>query len=86
MQTLFFSSPFNYPYRDTRLGIQAQTVSCDMKKTFKMHDRLFIGLSGLGSDIQSLAQLFTFKLNMYKMSEERDISPKTFTGKICESR
>ena len=51
-----------------------------MKKTFKMHDRLYIGLSGLASDIQTLSQLFKFKLNLYKMNEERDISPKTFTG------
>ena len=50
-----------------------------MKKTFKMHDRLFLGLSGLGTDIQTLEQLFNFKLKRYKLKEERRISPKTFS-------
>ena len=42
---------------DTRLGVQAQLISTDMKKTFMMHDRLFLGLSGLASDIQTLSQV-----------------------------
>lgn len=41
-------------YSDTRLGIQGQTVSTNFQKVFKMHDRLFIGMSGLASDVQTL--------------------------------
>jgi hypothetical protein len=39
---------------DTRLGVQGQTVACDFQKVFKMHDRLYIGLAGLASDVQTL--------------------------------
>ena len=39
---------------DTRLGIQGQTVATDFQKVFKMHDRLFVGLAGLASDVQTL--------------------------------
>ncbi len=39
---------------DKRLGVQGMTVSCDFPKVFKMHDRLFIGLVGLASDVQTV--------------------------------
>ena len=40
--------------RDTRLGVQLQTVSCDFNKVFQIHDKLFVGLTGLGSDVQTM--------------------------------
>ena len=43
-----------YPCSDTRLGAKFQTVAMDFRKVFKMHDRLFVGLAGLGTDVQSL--------------------------------
>lgn len=39
---------------DRRLGVQLQTVATDFQRIFKIHDKLFIGLSGLGSDAQTL--------------------------------
>jgi hypothetical protein len=39
---------------DLRLGVQGMTVSMEFEKVFKMHDRLFIGLAGLASDVQTL--------------------------------
>jgi len=36
---------------DTRLGLQQQTVSCDFQKVFKMHDRLYMGVTGLATDV-----------------------------------
>lgn len=45
---------------------------------FKMHDKLFLGLTGLMSDITTLEQLFRFKLELYSMCENRLIKPKTF--------
>ena len=41
---------------DTRLGAQAQTVACTFQKTFKISDTIFVGLAGLGSDVQTLSQ------------------------------
>jgi 20S proteasome subunit beta 3 len=53
-------------------------VATTMEKTFKMNDRLFVGLSGLSSDVQSVAALLEFRLNLYSLREERIIAPKTF--------
>jgi 20S proteasome subunit beta 3 len=39
---------------DTRLGVQGQTVACDFKKVFEIHPKLYIGLAGLASDVQTL--------------------------------
>ena len=39
---------------DRRLGVQLQTVATDFQRIFKIHDKLFLGLSGLGSDAQTL--------------------------------
>mmetsp|Transcript_22438 Transcript_22438/g.89993 ORF Transcript_22438/g.89993 Transcript_22438/m.89993 type:complete len:87 (+) Transcript_22438:222-482(+) len=56
---------------DTRLGQQYQTIAMDVPRMFKMHDRLFLGLTGLYTDTQTLYNLFKFKLSMYKMREVR---------------
>lgn len=45
-----------------------------------MSDRLFVGLSGLATDVQTLEQLLRFRLNMYKLREERDVKPETFSA------
>jgi 20S proteasome subunit beta 3 len=65
---------------DSRLGVQAQTVATDFKRIFKMHDHLYVGLSGLATDIQTVEQKLRFRINMYKLREERNIKPKTFAS------
>ena len=39
---------------DLRLGVQFQTLATDYKKVARIHDRLYIGLGGLGTDAQTL--------------------------------
>ena len=39
---------------DLRLGIQGQTVAMDFEKTFRMTDKLYVGLPGLATDVQTL--------------------------------
>jgi hypothetical protein len=39
---------------DKRLGANFQTVSCDFQKIFKMHDRLYVGINGLPTDVQTM--------------------------------
>ena len=39
---------------DTRMGVQAQTVSTNFQKIYPMGDRLMIGLAGLATDVQTL--------------------------------
>jgi len=71
---------------DTRLGVQAQTVACDFKKVFKMGDKLFVGLAGLASDVQTLEQLLTFRKNLYELKEEREMKPKVRAGRMSEGQ
>jgi len=39
---------------DRRLGVQLQTIDTDFQRVFKIHDKLYIGLSGLATDAQTL--------------------------------
>ena len=67
---------------DKRLGIQAQTVSCDFQKIFQMGPKLFIGLPGLATDVQTVSNRLNFRLNLYTLRENRDIKPETFMNMV----
>ena len=73
-----FVFPFLIVYRDLRLGVQAQTVTMNFEKVFEIHDKLYIGLVGLASDILTVRDTLRMKHNMYKLKEERNMKPKTF--------
>ncbi|XP_075266103.1 proteasome subunit beta type-3-like isoform X1 [Convolutriloba macropyga] len=59
---------------DTRLGIQFQTIDTNFKKIFRMGPRLFIGLAGLATDVQTVYQRLTFRANLFKLREERELN------------
>jgi len=65
---------------DLRLGIQAQTITRDFKKVFQVTDKLYVGLTGLATDVISIDQLLRFRCNMYKLQENREIKPEAFSG------
>ncbi|GKB66480.1 proteasome subunit beta type-3-A [Tanacetum coccineum] len=67
---------------DRRLGVQLQTVATDFQRIFKIHDKLFLGLSGLGSDAQTLHQRLVFRHKLYQLREERDMKPETFASLV----
>eukprot|EP00741_Cyanophora_paradoxa_P004733 tig00000826_g4591.t1 len=67
---------------DRRFGVQQTTMSATMSKAFKIHDKLYVGFAGLISDMQTLYERFKFRVNMYKLREERDIKPKTFAALV----
>ncbi|KAI0227483.1 Proteasome subunit beta type-3 [Lamellibrachia satsuma] len=67
---------------DRRFGIQAQTVGMDFQKTFEMGPRLYIGLPGLATDVQTVSQKLKFRLNLYELKENRRIRPKTFMSVV----
>ncbi|KAK9806622.1 hypothetical protein WJX73_000980 [Symbiochloris irregularis] len=69
---------------DLRFGVQFQTLATDYQKIYKIHDHLYLGLAGLGTDAQTLSQRFVFKHNLYKLREERNIKPSTF-GEMVSS-
>ncbi|XP_062607448.1 proteasome subunit beta type-3-like [Saccostrea cucullata] len=67
---------------DRRFGIQAQTVSTNFQKIFEMGPRLYIGLPGLATDVQTVHQRLEFRLNLYELRENRRIKPKTFLSMV----
>lgn len=68
---------------DLRFGInQQQTTAVDMKKIYKIHDHLYVGLSGLATDQMTLAQRFKFRHNLYKLRENRNMKPETFANVV----
>merc|ERR1712126_60576 len=63
---------------DLRYGIQAQTVGMNFPKVFEMGPKLYMGLAGLATDIQTVHDRLQFRLKLYSLRENRDIKPKTF--------
>jgi len=57
----------------------------DFPKCFKLNDKLFVGLTGLATDVQTLTQLLRFKLNMYKLREEREMKVETFSAMLTNT-
>ena len=65
---------------DLRLGAQAQTIAMDFEKVFPINEKLYVGLTGLASDVLTLDQLLKSRVNLYKLRENRDIKPETFSA------
>jgi 20S proteasome subunit beta 3 len=61
------------------------TVACDATRVFQMSDRLFLGLTGLMTDVMTLDATFRFKLAMYKLKEGREIKPRTFANLVSST-
>nr|KAF6292223.1 proteasome 20S subunit beta 3 [Pipistrellus kuhlii] len=62
---------------DRRFGIQAQMVTTDFQKIFPMGDRLYIGLAGLATDVQTVFGPY------YTEPVIAGLDPKTFKPFIC---
>ncbi|XP_024388083.1 proteasome subunit beta type-3 [Physcomitrium patens] len=67
---------------DRRLGVNFQTIACDFQRIFKIHDHLYIGLSGLATDVQTMHQRLNFRHKLYQLREERNMRPETFASLV----
>ncbi|XP_071477716.1 proteasome subunit beta type-3-like [Diadema antillarum] len=67
---------------DRRFGSQALTISMNAQKIFEMGPRLYLGLSGLATDVQTVANRLKFRMNLYTLRENRDIKPQTFMSMV----
>ncbi|XP_022954889.1 proteasome subunit beta type-3-A-like isoform X1 [Cucurbita moschata] len=67
---------------DRRFGVQLQTIATDFQKIYRIHDKLFLGLSGLGTDAQTLYQRLVYQHKLYQLREERDMKPETFASLV----
>ncbi|SPO21099.1 probable PUP3 - 20S proteasome subunit beta3 [Ustilago trichophora] len=70
---------------DLRLGQQAMTVACNFDKVFRVTEKTYVGLPGLASDVATLKERFRYRVNMYKMKEERDIEPEVFAHLVSST-
>jgi len=70
---------------DLRLGMQALTVSNNFPKIFNYAPSLYLGLTGLATDVNTVSDLFRYKVNMYRLREERNISPQTLANLVSSS-
>ena len=75
---------------DMRYGIQYQTLASNLNKIFPVHEKCYIGMSGLVTDMQTLESKFSFRMKLYELREERKIKASTFanlvSGVLYESR
>jgi 20S proteasome subunit beta 3 len=69
---------------DLRLGMQALTVSNNFPKIFPFGD-VYLGLTGLATDVSTVSDLFRYKVNMYRLREERAISPQTMANLVSST-
>lgn len=67
---------------DLRLGQQFNTIAFDFPKVFKMNDKLFVGLGGLATDVQTLHKQLKFRQDLYELREERPMKPLVFTNML----
>lgn len=70
---------------DRRLGVQLTTVAMDTTRIFPMHEKLYLGLTGLQTDVATLDQLFRFRLELYAMRENRVMKPQTFANLVSST-
>lgn len=47
-----------------------------------MGEKLYIGLTGLASDVLSLHQLLQFRSNLYNLKEHREMTPEAFSALV----
>jgi len=66
---------------DLRLGLQALTVSNNFPKIFNYGD-VYLGLTGLATDVTTVSEVMRFKYNMYRLREERDMAPETMANLV----
>ncbi|KAI4156127.1 MAG: hypothetical protein LQ340_000526 [Diploschistes diacapsis] len=69
---------------DLRLGLQSLTVSNNFPKIFQYGD-VYLGLTGLATDVTTVSDLFRYKVNLYRLREERAISPQTMANLVSSS-
>ena len=71
---------------DTRLSTELMTIDGNFQRVFKVNDKTLMGLSGLGTDVQTFNALMKFKTNLYKLKEGRDIKASTFSKLVSTSQ
>ncbi|KAM3718911.1 Proteasome subunit [Dirofilaria immitis] len=61
---------------DLRLGEQMTTIATNMKKVYKLGEKVYIGLGGFHSDAKTVLDKIAFRKNLYELRENRKIKPE----------
>ena len=70
---------------DRRFGKQMLTLTNDFQRVFKMQDDIIMGLSGLGTDVQTFSALMEQQINLYTLKENKPMKPNTFCNLVAYS-
>ncbi|KAJ6263420.1 LOW QUALITY PROTEIN: hypothetical protein Dda_1983 [Drechslerella dactyloides] len=86
-QTRSVEPPYVTPRYQTAnsiAGQQALTLSNNFPKIFNYGD-VWLGLTGLATDVQTMHSLFRYKVNLYRLREEREIEPETMANLVSST-
>jgi 20S proteasome subunit beta 3 len=64
---------------DRRLGQNLTTIDTNFTKIFNLQPRVMVGLSGLATDVQTVKNQLDYRLKLYQLREERNMSPKVLS-------
>eukprot|EP01099_Mayorella_cantabrigiensis_P004428 TRINITY_DN3331_c0_g1_i1.p1 TRINITY_DN3331_c0_g1~~TRINITY_DN3331_c0_g1_i1.p1 ORF type:complete len:170 (-),score=47.31 TRINITY_DN3331_c0_g1_i1:20-457(-) len=67
---------------DLRFGEQLKTIATNFPKAFRLTNKTYIGLAGLATDIQTVYEKLKFRINLYNLREEREISATTLSNLV----
>jgi len=67
---------------DMRFGVQQQTIADDMHKIFQINDKLFLGFTGLATDMFTVKNTIVLRTKLYELQEERPIKPSVFANMV----
>ncbi|KAI5288652.1 proteasome core particle subunit beta 3, partial [Ascosphaera acerosa] len=70
---------------DLRLGLQALTISNTFPKIFNYGPSLYLGLTGLATDVTTVSDMLRYKVNLYRLREERAMAPRTLANLVSSS-
>jgi len=67
---------------DRRLGQNLTTIATDFTKIFCLQPKVYVGLSGLATDVQTVKNQLDYRIQLYQLTEERDMSPAVLSHLI----
>ena len=67
---------------DLRFGQDLKTVTMDFPKAFEMAPNLWLGLTGLATDVLTVKQKMEFRKQMFELTENRKMKPQVLFSKM----
>lgn len=68
---------------DKRFATARTTQDINMQRIFKINSKVYVGFSGLVTDVDTMHETLIFHHQLYKLRENRDMSPAVLSHLIC---